>query len=191
MRGSMLAVALCLGLLMGTVGPAFAQDDRHQPFTVNGTVLRIVAAENVDEARSIVGDDLSTPVVRSLDDGRGNARRYAAFRTNDITGEYQIIWVDLSWLKDSDFGDFIDLANREAVQIELLEQPEGSFLATQYWELVKGSQVNNTDWGVEEGYNSRDDSINARVDNGPDDDEARNRGNKFDTQGRRVKEKDD
>ena len=56
--------------------------------------------------------------------------------------------------------------------------------------MPKGSKVNNTDWGVQEGYTTRNDSINARVDNGPDDDEARNQGDRFDNKGRRNKDDD-
>ncbi len=187
MQRKLLAAVLSVGLTMSTTGAVSAREE-HQSFTANGTVLRIVPAASLQEAMNAVNGQFGTEVRMSTDDGRGADTRYAAFRTNDITGEHQIIWIDLSWLKDSDFGSFVDLADREAIQIELLEQPEGSFLGIQYWELSKGSQVNNTDWGIEEGYNSRDDSINARVDNGPDDDEARNQGDKFDTQGRRTKE---
>lgn len=189
MRMGAMALALGLGLMTVTATPARAERE-HQPFTANGTVLRIVPAATVGEARNTLDGQLGAEGGPARDDGQGAARRYAAFRTNDISGEYQIIWVDLSWLKDSDFGRFIDLEEPEAVQIELVEQPDGSFLATQYWELVKGSQVNNTDWGVSEGYNSRDDSINARVDNGPDDDEARAQGDTFDVQGRRIDDDD-
>ena len=185
MRMRAIALALGLGLMATTAMPARAERE-HQPFTVNGTILRIVPAATVEQARTALDGQLGAEGGASHDDGQGATRRYAALRTNDISGEDQILWVDLSWLKESDFGRFIDLQEPEAVQIELVEQPDGSFLATQYWELVKGSQVNNTDWGVEEGYNSRDDSINARVDNGPDDDEARAQGDRFDVQGRRI-----
>ena len=41
-----------------------------------------------------------------------------------------------------------------------------------------------------EGYTTRNDSINARVDSGPDDDEARNQGDRFDNKGRRNKDDD-
>ena len=79
----------------------------------------------------------------------------------------------------------------EAIQVELLEQSDGSFLAIRYWELVKGSKVNNTDWGVDEANTTRDDSIEARVDNVPDDDEARRQGDRFDEKGREVDHDDD
>ena len=193
---SMLALTLCMGLTMGTVRGVAAQEvpefetlrgDQGQPFTINGTALRIIEAPSVEAAKAAPSDDFDTMPERSTDAGMGANTRYALLVTADITGEPQIIWLDLSWLKDSDFGDYIDLENGEAIQVEVIEQPRGSFLAIQYWELVKGSTVNNTDWGISESYTTRDDSINARVDNGPDDDEARRQGNKFDEKGRRVK----
>ncbi len=111
--------------------------------------------------------------------------------TADITGQEKIVWVDVSQLRDLDSGRIANLKDFEAVQIMLLEQPDSTFLAIEYRELAKGSMVNNTDWGVSEAYTTRDDSINARVDNGPDDDEARAQGNTFDVKGRRVEEDDD
>jgi hypothetical protein len=176
--------------MVGAVAPAHAESE-HQPFTANGTVLRIVAAPTVDEAMDIVGDQFSAVEARSDDAGSGVVNQYAAFRTSDITGEAQVIWLDLSWLKDSDHGDVVDLVDGEAIQVELHEQPDGSFLAIRYWELVKGSKVNNTDWGIHEASTTRDDSIEARVDNVPDDDEARRQGDRFDEKGRRVDHDDD
>ena len=118
-------------------------------------------------------------------------KRYAAFRTSDITGEGQTIWLDLAWLNDTEDRGFIDLVDGEAIQAELLEQSDGSFRAIDYWELPKGSKVNNTDWGIDEASTTRDDSIDARVDNVPDDDEARRQGDRFDEKGREVDHDDD
>ena len=112
--------------------------------------------------------------------------RAAAFITADFAGQTQIIQMALSKLRDLSGGRRANLKDDEAVQIMLVEQPDGTFLAIQYEELAKGSMVNNTAWGVQEAYTTRDDSINARVDNGPDDDEARNQGDHFDVKGRRV-----
>jgi hypothetical protein len=192
MRRSLLAAVISLSLVMGSLAPALAERE-HQPFGVNGTVLRIVAAPNLHEAKRAVDGQVGAVVDKT---GKGGAvpateKQYAAFRTSDITGESQIIWLDLSWLKDSDYRDVVNFEDGEAVQVELLEQPDGSFLAIQYWELRKGSKLNNTDWGISEGYTTRDDSIEARVDNGPDDDEARRQGHRYDEKGRAVHDDDD
>jgi len=112
------------------------------------------------------------------------------FVTADIIGQEKIVWVDVSQLRDLDGGRVTNLEDFEAVQIILLERSDGTFQAIEYRELAKGSMVNNTDWGVSEGYTTRDDSINARVDNGPDDDEVRAQGDTYDVQGRRVEEDD-
>ena len=155
MRPITIAVLLGLWLSLCAANTAVAQKE-HQPFTVNGTLLKI--------------DGWNAELV-----------------TADITGETKIVWVDLSQLRDLDGGGVANLTSFEAVQIVLREQADGAFLAIEYRELAKGSMVNNTDWGVQEAYTTRDDSINARVDNGPDDDEARNQGDTFDVKGRRVK----
>ncbi|MCC6174275.1 MAG: hypothetical protein IT305_03130 [Chloroflexi bacterium] len=196
MRRALLAVAASLGLAvsggwsLGAAPPVLAEQE-HQPFDANGTVLRIVTAPNVHEAMGAV-DRHFGPVTERSDVGRTeNTRQYAAFLTSDISGQPQIIWLDLAWLTTSDYGHFVDLVDGEAIQIELREQSDGSFLAIRYWELVKGSKVNNTDWGVQESYTTRDDSINARVHNVPDDDEALNQGDRFDQKGRRIDHDDD
>ena len=190
MRHILVALALIAGSMMGAAAPAHAESE-HQPFTANGTVLRIVAAPTVDEAMDIVGDQFGAVEARADDSGTGVVNRYAAFRTSDIAGEAQIIWLDLSWLNDTEDRGFIDLVDGEAIQVELLEQSDGSFLAIHYWELAKGSKVNNTDWGIDEANTTRDDSIEARVDNVPDDDEARRQGDRFDEKGREVDHDDD
>jgi hypothetical protein len=186
----LLALALVGGLMMGAAVPAHAESE-HQPFTANGTVLRIVAAPTLHEAMDVVNDQFGALEARSDDSGTGVVNRYAAFSTSDITGEAQIVWLDLSWLNDADHGDFVNLVDGEAIQVELHERPDGSFLAIRYWELVKGSKVNNTDWGIDEANTTRDDSIEARVDNVPDDDEARRQGDRFDEKGREVDHDDD
>ena len=201
MRRTLLSLALGVGLAVGTSWPASAQSTEPirpidaTPFTANGTVLRIVEAPNLRAAQAIVGDQVGPDEASTraaLEGRQGNATRYAAFLTSDVTGRPTVIWIDLSRLRDQDgSGDFPNLKENEAVQIELVGQPEGSFLAHQYWALAKGSAVNNTDWGVRESYNTGpNDAIKARRDNVPDDDEALNQGDKFDNKGRRQKEDD-
>jgi hypothetical protein len=163
----------------------------HQPFDATGTVLRIVSAPSVGEAMEMVDGEFGNRLEAPLAQSDHSLKQYAAFRTPAITGYDKIIWLDMSWLKDSDKGPLVDLVNGEAIQVELLEQADGSFLAVRYWALVKGSKQNNTDWGVQESNTTRDDSIEARVDNVPDDDEARAQGDRFDDKGRRVDHDDD
>jgi hypothetical protein len=190
MRHGLLAAIMTLSLMLGTTVPALAERE-HQPFDANGTVLRIVAAPTLQEAMGAVDGQFGAVVDKSAQMGASPVKQYAAFRTNHISGESQIIWLDLSWLKGSDRGDVVDLEDGESIQVELLEQPDGSFLAIRYWALRKGSKLNNTDWGVQEANNTRNDSIEARVDNVPDDDEARAQGDRFDEKGRRVEDDDD
>jgi len=189
MRHGLLAGAMLLGLVIGSVAPVLAEGE-HQPFDATGTVLRIVDAPTLHEAMTAVGGQLGAVVDKSARIGAGPVKQYAAFRTNAISGASQIVWLDLSWLKDSDRGGVVDLEDGESIQVELLEQPDGSFLAIRYWELRKGSKQNNTDWGVLEANTTRDDSIEARVGNVPDDDEARGQGDRFDQKGRRVEDDD-
>ncbi len=162
-------------------------------FTVNGTVLRIVDAPNLQAARDRIGSQIGpntdaqfAQAQQTLTEGT----RYAGFLTGDLHGEPSIIYLDLSQLRDADIDEFVNLRTDESVQILIRAQPEGSFLAIEYRELAKGSKVNNTDWGNLEANTTRDDSIEARVDNVPDDDEARAQGDKYDNKGRRQKEDD-
>jgi hypothetical protein len=189
MRHRLLAAAMSLGLMLGTTVPALAERE-HQPFDANGTVLRIVAAPTLQETMRAIDGQFGAAADKSAEMQAGPVKQYAAFRTSAISGGSQIIWLDLSWLKDSDRGDIVDFEGNEAIQVELLEQPDGSFLAIRYWALRKGSKLNNTDWGVQEANNTRNDSTEARVDNVPDDDEARAQGDRFDEKGRRVEDDD-
>jgi hypothetical protein len=94
------------------------------------------------------------------------------FVTSDINGQPTTVVLDLSWLKQEGM-DYVNLDPPVAAEVLLDPQPNDTYLAVQYGALAVGSDVNNTDWGVHEEYTTRDDSINARVNNGPDDDEAR------------------
>jgi hypothetical protein len=195
MKRLLSALVICASLLVGTIGPTSTQViapiDQPPPavITVNGTVLRIVDAESLQAARDEIRGRLGP--LDEMQVGRPGATQYAAFLTSDITGHPTLIWLDLSWLHDHNLEGYANLEEDEAIQVRLTAQPEGSFLAREYAELAKGSMVNNTDWGVEEAYTTRDDSINARVDNAPDDDEALNQGNKFDQSGKRQDDDDD
>lgn len=70
--------------------------------------------------------------------------------------------------------------------MHLLPQADGTFLAREYRERAKGGTVNNTNWSINEASTTRDDSIHARVDNVPGDDDALNQGDCFDNKDRRV-----
>lgn len=185
MRAKLLSLALGLGLTASSLSPgtAFAQTSQFgrspcpgstlknpadpNNFTVNGTVLRIVSAPTLQQARNLVGGQLATP-ARELVGGQVGANEdreksatgracYATFLTADLTGQVQVIFLDLSWLSDEEFFDFVNLEQNESVQIGLIELVDGSFRAGEYWELAKGSKVNNTDWGILEVWTTRDD----------------------------------
>ncbi|MGE3270076.1 MAG: hypothetical protein AB7P40_15095 [Chloroflexota bacterium] len=99
----------------------------------------------------------------------------AEFRTSDLSGQPETITLDLSWLTDED-RDYAYFGERTPIAALLQPLDDGTYRAVQFEQLSQGSMVNNTDWGVQEEYTTRDDSINARTDNGPDDDEARAQG---------------
>ena len=171
------AMALATGLTFGSLGTATAQaimplqPAAPEVITVNGTVLRIVDAQSLQAARDEIRGQLGPlDEMQPVEPGAG---QYAAFLTSDITGQPTLVWLDLSWLHDHNIEGYANLEENESVQVRLQTQPGGGFLAREYAELAKGSMVNNTDWGVQEEYTTRDDSINARTKNGPDDDEAR------------------
>jgi len=161
-----------------------------QPSHADGTVLRIVAAPTLQEAMSAVDTQFGATMDESAEMGASLVKQYAAFRTNAISGESQIIWLDLSWLTDSDHGGVVHLDDGESILADLHEQPDGSLLAIRHWALRKGSKLNDADWGVQEANTARDDSIEARVDTVPDD-EARAQGDRFDEKGREVEDDDD
>lgn len=162
----------------------------------NGTVLALTYAPDLRRAVESFNGQFGGTTGRfngafqkGLQDGpRPGTVPYGAFLTSDINGQPSIVFVDFNFLRgtEQDIGFFTNIEEQESVQFQMTLQPEGSFLARGYGEMAKGSMVNNTDWGISEGYTTRDGSINARVDNGPDDDEAHRQGNKFDESGRRV-----
>lgn len=182
MQRSTLALTLGAALAAVALGPvapadsAFAQttvgtvrQQANDRFQVHGKILEVTHAGNGQEARAILFDN-QTHLVRAATDPNG--RPYASFLTSDINGQPTTVVLDLSWLKQEGM-DFVDLDPPVAAEVLLDPRPNDTYLAVQYGALATGSDVNNTDWGIQERWTTRDDSINARTDNGPDDDEAR------------------
>ncbi|MGE3269474.1 MAG: hypothetical protein AB7P40_12055 [Chloroflexota bacterium] len=159
-----------------------------QRIDVRGTMLAITYVENAEQANAVFFQGERDRFHRAADDPMG--RPYGLLMTSHVTSEPALIVLDLSWISDAEMHNFVDLAvfghpsdltvesipDQETVRMQLQPQQDGTYLARAFWELSAGSMVNNTDWGVREQYTTRDDSINARVDNGPDDDEARAQG---------------
>lgn len=198
-HAALAAVGLAVGVTLGghdagTVRPAAAQglevvtptDVRpEQRIDVNGSLIDITYVEDARQAGAVFFQDERQRFQRAGTDPAG--RPYGLFLTSDMTGQPALIVLDLSWLAEEDEQGYVNLHVSESgtggqrrnagthasIRIRLQPQADGTYLAREYWELAKGSKVNNTDWGVQEAYTTRDDSINARTDNGPDDDEAR------------------
>jgi hypothetical protein len=205
--------ALALAISIGTVAPrAEAAEDINvirpgdtRPevrIDVVGSVVKITHVENAQQADAVFFQGEKNRYQRDANDPQ--AKPYGLFLTYSVDGRQAFIVLDLSWLQEEDNLGFVDLmlfdtggapvrnvpGTHESVQLSLQPLTDGTFRARQYEKLPKGSKVNNTDWGIQEGYTTRNDSINARVDNGPDDDEARNQGDRFDNKGRRVSDDD-
>ena len=193
----LVAAIVGAGYALGPPPPAAAQEPEvirptdvcpEQRIDVNGSLLTITHVENAEQAGAVFFQGQRERFQRAGTDPMG--RPYGLFLTSDMNGQPAFIVLDLSWLAEEDEAGFVNLAvaepgtdqglgstgTHESIQVQLQPQPDGTYLARAYWELAKGSKVNNTDWGVREEYTTRDDSINARTDNGPDDDEARAQG---------------
>jgi hypothetical protein len=165
---------------------------------VVGSVIRVTYVENARQADAVFFQGEKDRYQRAATDPQ--ALPYGLFLTDLMDGRSSLIVLDMSWLREEDNLGFVDLmlfetgpsavrgvpGTHESVQLLLQPQQDGTYLARQYEKLPKGSMVNNTDWGISESFTTRNDSINARVDNGPDDDEARRQGDRFDDKGRRV-----
>jgi hypothetical protein len=174
-----------------------------QRIDVNGSLISVTYVENAEQADAVFFRGERERYQRAGSDPMG--RPYGLFLTADMIGRSSYIVLDLSWLKEEDNQRYVNLMhfepNTSAVRnvpgthesVQLLLQPleDGTYRAREYREIAKGSEVNNTDWGINEAYTTRDDSIDARVDNVPDDDEALNQGDRFDNKGRRVEDDDD
>jgi hypothetical protein len=72
---------------------------------------------------------------------------------------------------------------QRSVQLLITPLDDGTYLPREYRNLPAGSMVNNTDWGISEAFTTRNDSIDAHVNNGPDDDEPASRGTSMTTRG--------
>jgi hypothetical protein len=169
---------------------------------VVGSLVKITHVENARQADAVFFQGEKSRYQRDANDPQ--AKPYGLFLTYSVDGREAFIVLDLAWLQEEDNLGFVDLmlfdtggtpvrnvpGTHESVQLSLQPLEDGTYRARQYEKLPKGSKVNNTDWGIQEGYTTRNDSINARVDNGPDDDEARNQGDYFDNKGRRVSDDD-
>lgn len=151
LRRTWLAAALGATLTFSTVAP--------------GAALAAPALQASQDERFT----LRGTIIDLLPDDR------AEFRTSGLTGEPTIITLDLSTIAEAGLG-YADIAPHTAIAALVEPLGDGTYRMIQYQGLAKGSQVNSTDWGVEEEYTTRDGSINARTNNGPDDDEARAQG---------------
>jgi hypothetical protein len=168
-----------IGLVLSTAGTAAAQaaPGQGEPFTVNGTLERIVYAASPADAQQAfrTGD---TSRLRAATDPQ--AKPYGFFLQSGATGEQTYLVVDLSWLARQDAsGTVPDLkvspqlgGQTEAISVSVRQQSDGTYLAIQYEDLAKGSMVENTNYGIREEWSTRNDSLNARVGNVPEDDEA-------------------
>jgi hypothetical protein len=206
------ALTLAVSLGFGVPVPSSAQDLEvirpvdvrpEQRIDVNGSLISVTYVADAQQADAVFFRGERERYHRDGSDPMG--RPYGLFLTADMDGRSSYIVLDLSWLKDEDNQQYVNLLhfepNASAVRgirgthesVQLLLQPleDGTYRAIEYREIAKGSEVNNTDWGINEAYTTRDDSIDARVDNVPDDDEALNQGDRFDNKGRRVEDDDD
>ncbi len=172
-------------------GQVGGQQGSQETFGINGTMLEITYTENAQQAEAIFfGSESERANQRQRFERAAtdpNGRPFGKFLTNDPTGQPVFIILDLSWLREAEDGGFVDLEvsapnaagqgdqEHESVALDVRQQPNGTFLAIQYGGDAgpKGSMVNNTDFGIQERWTTIDDSIAARTDNGPDDDEAR------------------
>ncbi len=95
---------------------------------------------------------------------RNGGTTLATIVTTDVIGKPQAITVDVSQVKDVDFT-----ANT-SIQLTIYSRENDTFLAR---EVVREyPYVNGADFGVREEFTTRQDSIQARVGNVPEDDEA-------------------
>jgi hypothetical protein len=199
-----LALAIGVGIVVPGVGaaeePVVIRPTDFRPelrIDAVGSVIMITHVENARQADAVFFQGEKDRYQRAGTDPDG--RPYGLFLTYAMDGRRAFVVLDMSWLREEDNLGFVDLmlfdtgesavrrvpGTHESVQLLLQPQHDGTYLARQYEKLPKGSMVNNTDWGISESFTTRNDSINARVDNGPDDDESRRQGDVFDDKGRR------
>src|SRR3712207_1538361 len=95
---------------------------------------------------------------------RNGGTTLATIVTSDVIGRPQAITVDVSQVKDVDF------TSGTAIQLTIFSRENDTFLAR---EVVREyPYVNGAHFGVREEFTPRQDSIQARVGNVPEDDEV-------------------
>ncbi len=95
---------------------------------------------------------------------RNGGTTLATIVTSDVIGRPQAITVDVSQIKNVDF------TTGTSIQLTIYSRENDTFLAR---EVVREyPYVNGADFGVREEFTVRQDSIQARVGNVPEDDEA-------------------
>jgi hypothetical protein len=95
---------------------------------------------------------------------RNGGTTLATIVTSDVIGKPQAITVDVSQVQDVDF------TAGTSIQLRIFSRQNDTFLAR---EVVREyPYVNGADFGVREEFTTRQDSIQARVGNVPEDDEA-------------------
>ena len=105
--------------------------------------------------------DITGTVYEVQYDGRA---RLATIVTTDVIGKPQAITVDVSQIKNVDFTP------GTSIQLTIYSRENDTFLAR---EVVREyPYVNGAEFGVREEFTTRQDSIQARVGNVPEDDEA-------------------
>jgi hypothetical protein len=148
------------------------------------SILAAVLGASLSLSTVAPGAALAAPTLQDTENERFTIRgtlldvyanETADFHTSSITGEPTVVTLDLSWIADQGRG-YVDLESQTPIAVLVEPRDDGTYRAILFLGLAHGSQVNQTDWGVEEELTTRDDSINARTDNGPDDDEARAQG---------------
>ena len=86
--------------------------------------------------------------------------------TSDVIGKPQAVMVDVSQVEDVDF------TRGTAIQLSIWSRENDTFLAREV--VSEYPYVNGAHFGVREEFTTRQDSIQARVGNVPEDDEALN-----------------
>jgi hypothetical protein len=94
----------------------------------------------------------------------------ATFLTSAISGTEEMVVLDLSQLPTEDGG--VGLQEQTPIHVALIPQANGSFQVSEFRGLAHGEMVNTANFGIQEEWTTQDDSINARVENVPEDDEA-------------------
>jgi hypothetical protein len=190
MRQKLLSFALSAGLMTASVGSAFAQQEgggtgqgggatqttqttaqggqscatQWSQLGAEGTGPPVVMTGGMQSDQEMAGFSAVGTIVNVF----GN--QCATFLTSAISGTEEMVVLDLSQLAAAEGG--FEVQEQTAIHVALIPQENGTFLAQRFEGMAQGDMVNNTDFGIQEEWTTRDDSINARVENVPDDDEA-------------------